>query len=309
MKFGMIVDCVFPHAVLDKCINSILCNTHPETIALVEDSFSEEPQCINLATYYNLNYIKSTGPRWQENNFAIPYFTDCDYIIISHSDIDFNSVPDWFEILKTAWANADPQVVALNMSVDAYRYYNGQPVYCWRQIPGNLLYGLAIDMHVQNRPIEEARQRTARLSPVSSFKMDFIKSVYPLDVDFDCELFLKITLAKKWSLWLNNPPILHLMGEHGGADTDIMIREIEGGRYTNDEYFAPLYRVQSEFKEKYGIELYDYLYHDFGHKYRNAAQIIELANSKKLYEFDNELNKIAQDILDKKVPSYEYLYA
>jgi len=232
--------------VFRSSLLSLLGSNFRGEIVVVEEGHQPDRTCESFCEPLSVKYVKCGewyGGSVHMLNTGIKQLSPgTDIIVYAHNDILWS--PGWFEQLNTAWEKVYDldKVGIINLGFLQFRkHLNDLVLYelfirgeyedlIWtlrtmRQIQTVMpqvadlqsedmgrLFGLGRDYW--NDSIATLRMQSGRIAPVTSFPMQIWRDSGGYDSDmtllFDMELHYYCLQNKKWNLWLNNEPLIHI---------------------------------------------------------------------------------------------------
>lgn len=244
LRYGVVVMTMFDTPVFRASVRSLQQSDFNGTIVVVEDGVETAEACRAFCESAGVTYVKN--PSWSgcaaQLNLGIRHLpAETDVVLSSHNDVLWPS--RWLADLDRAWERvwASDKVSLLNLSylqcsgwVDASlkelftcgRY--DDLVWVLRSMrevprlmdrvqevqarPGESPFGLGRDPWIDW--MAELRQMTGRYSVAASFPMHVWRELGGFDPDlfyaFDLQLLHHNLTKRRWALFIENQPLLHL---------------------------------------------------------------------------------------------------
>lgn len=250
LRYGIVVLTMFDSPVFRSSLQSLVNSDYSGRIVVVEDGYEPAEQCREFCQSLNVAYVKRAeylGSAAMMNEGIAALADDVDVVVFSHNDILWPA--RWFRSLDRAWDMVfdDGHVGVLNLGYLQFKhkleptlselFMRGEYDHLrWiltaaRQIPflnndriqdaqvrgGERLFGLARDCWNDWTP--DARFMTGRFSIAASFPVAVWRAFGGFDArlaqGLDLQLQHHCLTNRKWMLFTNNPPLIHL----GSSDT------------------------------------------------------------------------------------------
>lgn len=284
LRYGVVVLAMFDSEVFRASIRSLLGSDFRGDVVVVEDGHTPVEACRAFCESVGVGYVKN--PAWTGCAAGLNLGVDriqsgTDVGLFSHSDVLWP--PEWFADLDRAWEavydtdkvgllnlgylqfgpRVDPGLTRLFVEgryddlvwiLRALREVPGvmDRVQDVQVKPGEEPFGLARDPWVDWIP--DLRQMTGRLSVAASFPVRVWREIGGFDPDlvyaFDLQ-FLHHNLARKrWTFFVNTPPVIHLKSSDTEAIPKEMVAEA-GTRFMTQTYDG--------FRRKYGWHIEHFL--------------------------------------------------
>jgi hypothetical protein len=283
LKYGLIMFSMFDSEVFRSSLRSLVDSDFPGEIVVMEDGNQPESVCRDFCRDLPVTYLKS--PTWDgmaglmnRAIHALP--ADTDIILYSHNDVLWPK--RWFGSLDRAWGDVHglDTVGILNLGYLEFKRSLDSATYelftrgeyedlAWlllkmREIKefsgavkdaqvrsGESPYGMARDPWIQS--VRDLIFQTGTFSVGASFQ----RRVWQEMGEFDpagsyawyVEMFHHNLKNKRWSLFINNPPLIHMKSSDTRAATPAQRIEI-GGR---------IQQMYAFFEKKYGCQLEHFL--------------------------------------------------
>ncbi len=332
LKYSLVMPAMFNSDVFQASLLSLLNSDYAGDIIVVEEGNHKEKVCENFCRKLAVKYIKN--PEWQGVAAALDLGIksmpeDTDVVIYAHSDVLWP--PDWFSQLDLAWEKTitTGKVALINLGymqvksdVEAilhHAFVTGKyddllsvmtamkevTVLADRvddvQIKDKYqLFGLAMDPW--NNNFTKIRMMTGRFSVGVSFPMRTCKAIKidtESSIGVDLELLMHALQNKKWSLWVNNKPLIHLVS----SDTQRM-KSNEKRKFEQD-----CLRTYELFPKKYGWEIEHFLFTYFAET--NVIyfdEIVKAVNSLRFSDIDYIFDDFFDRLKNKKCSSCELVW-
>jgi hypothetical protein len=326
LKYGIVMCTMFDSDVFRSSLLSLLNSDFQGKIVVAEDGHQPERFCEAFCYQLPVTYVKHSG--WKGGN-AVTFnlgieqlAPDTDIVIYVHNDILFPH--NWFSQLDYAWDKVYdlgkvgiinlgyleprpglPSDIAVREAFTRGQYddllwvlaYPGselmQEVHSHNDM--RRLFGLARCRF--NDDVGRLHLMTGRFSPAASFPLKIWRDIGGFDPELaygvDWELHYYGCQNRKWNLWINNTPLIHLQG----GDT----ANITGDDITR---FNEMLKITIEtFEKKYGWDLHHFtftyfaetaiIYHD---EIVNAANDLRFSDID--YIFDDFWDRLKRKRLD-----------
>jgi len=326
LKYGVVMSVMFDSDVFRSSLLSLLNSDFRGSIIVAEDGHQPKMFCESFCTQLPVTYVKHTdwkGGQAATVNLGIEQLApETDIVINVHGDILFPT--NWFDQLRYAWDRVydSGKVGIINLGYIEPRpklpsdiavreaFVRGQyDDLLWvLAYPGS---GLTHDVHSHNdmrRLFGLARCRfndsvgrlhlmTGRFSPAASFLLQTWRDIGGFDPELpyamDSELHYYGYQNRKWNLWVNNAPLIHLQG----GDTSA----ITGDDIT--QFMHVLKAGREAFEKKYGWDLGHFIFTYFAETaiiYHD--EIVDAANELRFsdidYIFDDFWDRLRRKRLD-----------
>lgn len=310
LRYGVVMLSMSDSPVFRASVGSVLRSDYSGEIVVVEDGPARETACREFCERAGIGYVKQADWRGSAAAMnagiaALP--ADTDIIVFAHNDVLW--APDWFQALTQAWdATLDfERVGLLNLGYlqfkrdktsdldelfrqgryDDLRWLLGamkdvqqlQDRVQDSQVRTGGLFGLARDPWNDWAPY--LRFMTGRFSVAASFRMKTWRSLGGFDEEmpygFDIQLQHHCLANRRWMLFVNNPPLIHLVS----SDT----RELDP---TDREVFGDKIRQTYEaFERKFGWQLEHFLNIYFSESaFIYQDEIVRAANALRFADVD-----------------------
>ncbi|MBM3944937.1 MAG: hypothetical protein FJ317_05520 [SAR202 cluster bacterium] len=312
LRYGVVVMTMFDTEVFRASLRSLVESDFTGTIVVAEDGIEPDRACESFARSLGVSYVKS--PRWDgcaaTLNLGVAAMPpDVDIVLSSHNDVLWPS--RWFADLDRAWEYVwdTDKVSLLNLgylqcsgwidaSLKALFVGGHYDDLAWvlrslREVPtmmdrvqevlarpGEWPFGLGRDPWIDWTP--ELRQMTGRYSVAASFPVHVWRELGGFDPDlvyaFDLQLLHHNLSKRRWALFVNNPPLLHLKS----SDTEAISAEKTaeaGTRFLTSTYDG--------FRNKFGWHIEHFLNIYFSEStvvHRDA--ILRAANQRRFGDID-----------------------
>lgn len=244
LRYGVVVLTMFDTPVFRASVRSLLNSDFSGQIVVVEEGNEEREQCREFCAGHGITYVKATS--WQGCaaglNLGIAHLgPDADVVLSSHNDVLWPS--RWFADLDRAWdavwdsdkvgllnlgylqinSRVDPSLTDLFMRgryddlawvLRAMREVpsTSHQVQDVQARPGESPFGLARDPWVDWMP--DLRQQSGRYSVGASFSLRLWREIGGFDPDlvyaFDLQFLHHALTRRRWALFVNTPPLIHL---------------------------------------------------------------------------------------------------
>lgn len=245
IAFGIVMPAMFDSEVFHRSLLSLLESDFQGQIVVVEDGYQPTRACESFCRQLPVTYIKNprwTGPSASVNLGIEQLQPDTDVILYSHSDVLWP--PHWFRSLDHAWeiVYASGKVGILNLSYLQFHaqsdavltelFMRGryedllwvlrtrrgvQPPMDYVQHVENTDPGRLFGLGRDNWGDDPAKLRlmTGKFSIGASFPLETWRDLGGFDPDMpfglDMELHYRNSVNRKWNLWVNNTPLIHLV--------------------------------------------------------------------------------------------------
>lgn len=244
LKYGMIVGTMFDSDVFRGSLLSLLNSDFPGEVIVVEDGHRPERVCEAFCEPLPVTYVKCQewiGVSEVVNQGVAAVDPETEIVIVAHSDVLWPG--EWFEQLNGAWnkvydtdqvelinlgfsdinRGAEPTLVEsfirgkyndLNAVLEKIRDVDGLvgTVRNAQVRDKRLTFGLAKD--VWNDKAAQLHTFTGGISVGTSFLRSTWQELGGFDqgmgYGWDMELLIHSFRNRKWGLWLNNTPLIHL---------------------------------------------------------------------------------------------------
>jgi len=334
LKYGIVMLTMFDSDVFHSSLLSLLGSDFRGEVVVVEEGNQPERLCESFSKQLPVKYIKN--PKWSgvsgATNLGIEQLApQTDIVIYTHSDVLWP--PLWFAQLNNAWEKVYDldKVGIINLGyIQFVRHRSDAALYdlfvrgryedlIWllramRDIPPLMekvkdlqikdrgrLFGLARD--AWNDDLAQLRMMTGRFSVGASFLLQTWRSLGGFDPDMgvgtDVELQYHGFQNRKWNLWMNNTPLIHMVS----TDTESLTGDdrMRGRQMMKETY--------GRFQKKYGWEI-DHLlstyfaetsiiYHD---------EIVNAANELRFSEIDFVFADLFERLKRKRLASCEVVW-
>jgi len=335
LKYGVVMLTMFDSDVFRSSLLSLLGSDFQGEIVVVEDGCQPERICESFCQLLPVKYVKNpswTGPSGAMNLGIEQLGPETDIVIYAHSDVLWPQ--RWFDQLNGAWEKvynfgkvglinlgymefhpfADP---AINELFIRGRYED--LIWLLRTMrdvqPGNLrvqdiqvkdmgrLFGLARDSWA-DRPAE-LRMMTGRFSVGASFLLQTWRDLggfgQEMPYGMDMELQYCGFQNRKWTLWINNTPLIHLVS----ADTS-KVSETRDGKTI---YYKMNRETEERFSKKYGCDMdhFNFTYFAETHVIYHD-EIIDAANEMRFSDIDFVFDDFFERLNRKKLSSCELVW-
>lgn len=331
LRYGVVVLAMFDTEIFRASVRSLLESDFHGRVVVVEDGHTPVEGCRAFCESVGVGYVKN--PSWTGCaaglNLGIQHLESVmDVAFYSHSDVLWP--PEWFADLDRAWETVydTDKVGLLNLGylqitsrVDpglTGMFVGGRyedllwvlralrelpPVMDRVQVvqakPGEEPFGLARDPWVDWIP--DLRQMTGRLSVAASFPVHVWREIGGFDPElvyaFDLQ-FLHHNLAhKRWTLFVNTSPVIHLKSSDTEAIPPELLEGI-GPRLLDQTYDG--------FKRKYGWHIEHFLNLYFSEStvvHRDA--ILAAANRFRFNDIDFVFDDFAARLATRKLDNCE----
>lgn len=284
LRYGVVILTMFDSEVFRSSVASLIDSDFEGQIVVVEDGVEPAHACRAFCEELSLTYIKQSA--WEGSASAMnagiaALDPDTDIVTFAHNDVLWP--PEWFRQLDRAWdATFDSgRVGLLNLSYVQFKQRKtGSPLYrlfadgayddlywlltAMADVPslsaqvqlshvraGEQLFGLARDLWNDWTP--DLRFMTGRFSVAASFRIDIWRSLGGFDpalpYGFDVELQHHCLSTRRWILFSNNPPLVHLVS----FDTNAL------GSERSEQFGENIRRTYDGFESKYGWHIEHFL--------------------------------------------------
>ena len=329
LKYGIVMSTMFDSDVFRASLLSLVDSDFQGEIVVVEDGYQPERLCESFCAQLPVRYCKR--PDWEgaqatAANLGIEQLApETDIVIYAHSDVLFP--PNWFGQLNHAWEEvfdlgkvgiinlgyieSSPALrgdVAMREAFARRRYDDLLWVLAY---PGS---GLMIDVHSHNDvrrlfglarcrfndKVGHLRLMTGRFSPVASFPLQTWRDMGGFDpalaYAMDSELHYYGYQNRKWTLWINNTPLIHLQG----TDTIALLGE-------DIEQFMEKERAAREaFEKKYGWDLGHFIFTYFAEtSIIHHDEIVNAANELRFSDVDFVFDDFWERLRSKRLATCE----
>lgn len=330
LRYGIVMLTVFGSPVFRASLDSLCRSDFDGEIVVVEDGYQPGEACRETCEGAGVGYIKRA--RWEGSAAALnegigALAADTDIVLFVHNDILWP--PEWFRWLDRAWDIIfdTERVGLLNLG---YLQFTGKADLLLRELfaqgeyghlrwlltairdtpwlksdrvqmshphAGERLFGLARDPW--NDWVPDARFMTGRFSVAASFPRRTWQRLGGFDSSlpygFDLELQMNCVTDRRWVLFANNPPLIHL------ASTD-MPKIDAGRRAATPEVQATL----PAFQQKYGVDVQHFLNVWFSEStFIYADEITRAANALRFDDVDFVFDDFAQRLRERTLENCE----
>ena len=334
LKYGIVVSAMFNSEVFRASLKSLMASDFQGEIVVAEDGNNTESVCESFCLEHGIKYSKN--PHWtglaETLNRGIQKFDEnTDVIVWSHSDVLWP--PYWFSQLDDAWEKvfALDKVMVINLAnMDLVRnrkptfnelfVHNNYEDLIWiiksmkdiRELAERVIaveikdtgrtFGLAGDV-VVDRP-SQLRMMSSHNSPAgNSFLMETWRDMRGFDEENGVlpawSLAYHAITNRKWVLWTNNTPIIHL----GSSDTAVLTG-------TDRQIFLEHSQKHlSGFLEKTGWDLHHFMWTFFAEScviYHD--EIVNAANELSFSDIDFIFDDFANRLKTKKLSNCEIVW-
>lgn len=326
LKYGVVMSAMFDSDVFRSSLLSLLNSDFQAQVVVAEDGHRSERDCEAFCAQLPVTYVKRSdwkGGQAVTANLGIEQLApETDIVIYVHSDMLFPL--NWFGQLDYAWDKVYDlgKVDIINLGYIEPRAWLPSDIAVREAFVrgqyDDLLWVLAYpggelvnDVHGHNdmkRLFGLARCRfndevgrlhlmSGRFSPAASFPLQTWRDIGGFDPGIayamDSELHYHGYQNRKWNLWINNTPLIHLQG----GDTSALSSDY------SKQFMVMLGAAEETFEKKYGWDLGHFIftyfaetaiiYHD---EIVNAAN--ELRFSDIDYIFDDFWDRLKRKRLD-----------
>lgn len=311
LKYGIVMLTMFDSDVFRSSLLSLLSSDFRGKIVVVEEGNQPERVCESFCKRLPVRYVKNpiwTGESGAANLGIEQLGPDTDIVIYAHSDVLWP--PNWFGQLNNAWERVYDlgEVAMINLGYMQFGRQTDAALYdlfvrgryedlIWvlramRDVPSLMvhvqnvknkdtgrLFGLA--RCAWHDRIAEPRMMTGRFSVGASFLLQTWQSLGGFDPDMsvgmDLELQYRGLQNRKWNLWINNTPLIHMVSTDTTSLTgdDLMRRE------------QMVKKTYERFLKKYGWEIEHFLFTYFAETsiiYHD--EIVDAANELRFSDID-----------------------
>ena len=244
LKYGVVVTTMFDSDVFRASVLSLLNSDFPGQVVVAEDGNQTERECEEFCRNLPVKYVKN--PEWNGVSTVLnigleQLDPETDIVFYTHSDVLWP--PQWFSQVDAAWnkvyhqdnvdminlgyldcrRNNDPAVIQmftgqeyenLHWLLGKMKGIDGlvnQVKDCQIQDKSRV-FGLSYDAFADQNKL--LRSMAGRISVGCSFRMQSWKDIGGFDPEMgqglDLELFCHALKRRRWSLWCNNMPLIHL---------------------------------------------------------------------------------------------------
>ncbi|MSO58076.1 MAG: glycosyltransferase family 2 protein [Thermoleophilia bacterium] len=331
LRYAVIVLTMFDTEVFRSSVLSLTESDYHGEIVVVEDGNEPREQCRAFCEQIGVGYVKS--PAWDgcvaSLNLGLDQVADrADVALFSHNDVLWPRT--WLADLDRAWELVwdTGKVGLLNLGYMQFASRSGPALrrlfvereyddLLWmlralREVPelmarvqdvqvgpGEEPFGLARDPWVDSMP--DLRQMTGRLSVAASFPVKVWHELGGFDPDlvyaFDLQLVHHNLEHRRWSLFLNSLPLIHLKSSDTGAISAERVAEA-GDRFMRNTYDG--------FARTYGWHIEHFLNLYFSEStvvHRDA--IIAAANALRFDDVDFVFDDFAQRLRERRLDNCE----
>lgn len=311
LRYGIVVLTMFDSEVFRSSLRSLVTSDFAGRVVVVEDGYEAGEACREFCSTMPVTYLKQQrwgGSAAAMNRGIAALADDTDVVAFGHNDVLWP--PTWFRPFDSAWnatferghlgllnlgylqfkRRLDPALYELFLRGE-YRHLE------WilsaaRQVsalkdsrvqdaqvrPGERLFGLSRDLW--NESVVDARFMTGRFSVATSFPVSVWRALGGFEermpYGFDLELQHYCLANRRWILFLNNPPLIHL------ASSDM--RAVDETRRQAASHLHGTYDV---FEEKYGWQLEHFINVYFSETaFVYEEEIVRAANALRFEEID-----------------------
>ncbi len=331
LKYGLIMPAMFDSDVFRGSLRSVVGSDFKGQVVVAEDGHTPQRLCEAFCRELGVSYVKN--PRWGGPASAMELGMraldpDIEIAIFSHSDVLYP--PQWFAQLDEAWrgvydtgkvgilnlgnlqfrARVDP---ALKELFARGRYHD----LLWvlrtrRDIPPHLEDLLDLQNTDLGRRFGLGRDNwgdcpaklqfmTGKFSAGASFLVSMWKELGGFSLEmpfgFDMELHVQGCRTRRWNLWMNNTPLIHLVS----SDTGRLPRG-------HDEHFGRMtHETYSRFPEKYGWDV-DHFFWTYFAEIRVAYHdaIVDAVNEGRFADIDWIFDELADRMARKTRATCEF---
>lgn len=331
LRYGVVVMTMFDTEVFRASLRSLVNSDFTGTIVVAEDGIEPTRACEEFARSLGVEYVKS--PRWDGcaavlNLGVAAMPADVDIVLSSHNDVLWPG--RWFAALDRAWEYVwdTDKVSLLNLSylqcsgwvspgLKALFVEGRYDDLTWvlrslREVPalmdrvqevqarpGESPFGLGRDPWIDWIP--ELRQMTGRYSVAASFPVHVWREIGGFDPElvyaFDLQLLHHNMSRRRWALFVDNPPLLHLKS----SDTEAISAEKTaeaGTRFLTSTYEG--------FQRKFGWHIEHFLNIYFSEStvvHRDA--IVRAANERRFSDIDFVFDDFAERLSGRRLENCE----
>lgn len=311
LRYAIVMLTMFDTPVFRSSLRSLVNSDYPGTIVVVEDGYEPGETCREFCADLPVTYIKRrewTGSAAAMNEGISAVADDTDVVMFAHNDILWPV--SWFSSFNRGWdAVFDTgRVGLLNLGYLQFKhkleatltelFLRGEYDHlqwiltasrdvAWLKSDriqdsqahgGDRLFGMARDPWNDWTP--DVRFMTGRFSIGASFPVSTWRAIGGFDprlaYGFDVELQHYCVTNRKWMLFTNNPPLIHL----ASSDTRSVDRQRRAATLA-------LHDTLPVFEEKYGWQLEHFLNVYFSESaFIYQDQIVRAANSGRFDDID-----------------------
>lgn len=332
LKYGLVMLTMFDTDVFRSSLLSLLGSDFQGEIVVVEEGNQPERVCESFCQQLPVKYVKN--PEWSglstTTNLGLKQLApETEIVIYAHNDVLWP--PQWFGQLNNAWERVYDldKVGIINLGYLQFnRRSTDEALYdlfvrgeyedlIWvlramRDVQPSLvndvqiedmgrLFGLARDPWTDNRV--KLRMTTGRLSVGASFPLQTWRSLGSFDPDIkvslDVELQYYCLQNRRWNLWINNTPLIHM-------------RSTDFYRLTGEEQESFLKQIMENyeaFEKKYGWDIEHLLWAYFAETsiiYHD--EIINAANELRFSEIDFVFEEFFERLQRKRQANCEIVW-
>jgi glycosyl transferase family 2 len=311
LRYGIVILTMGDSDVFRSSLNSLVRSDYLGDIIVVEDGPERTETCRGFCESVGLRYLKLAS--WEGSAVALnagiaALDDDTDIVAFAHNDVLWP--PAWFRRLDACWnaVYATQRVGLLNLGYLQYKprldptltelFVDGEyddlrwlltamkdvpglnvEIQDSQVRPGEHLFGLARDPWNDWAP--DVRFMTGRFSVAASFPTEVWRTLGGFDPSlpygFDTELQHYCLSSRRWILFANNPPLIHL----ASSDTRAL------GPEQRTQFRAKVRETYDAFERKYGWQIEHFLNVYFSESaFLHQDEIVRAANALKFDDID-----------------------
>jgi hypothetical protein len=334
LKYGIVMPTMFDSDVFRSSLLSLLDSDFRGEIVVVEEGNQPERVCESFCKQLPVKYVKS--PSWKgvsaATNLGIKQLeSETDIVIYTHSDILWP--PNWFGQLNSAWERVYDldKVGMINLGyIEFHHSAVDDALYelfvrgryedlIWilramRDIQPLMVYVNDVQIKDMGRlfglarcawhdHIAELHLMTGRFSVGASFPLQTWRSLGGFDPDMSVGMDLELQYYgfqnRKWNLWINNTPLIHM-------------KSIDTHTLTGDDktrFRQQITETYEVFAKKYGWEIEHFLFTYFAETsviYHD--EIVNAANELRFSDIDFVFDDFFERLKRKTLASCELVW-